>query len=561
MRSDEVPDVSKVELKVPGLGAITGLSLNGEVYQYLGIPYAMIPGRFRRSKPAAEPWPERRWDGTVFGPYCPQPPRDFYPVPSPPRPWLQMPAADEMNCLNLNISVPRSPDASKSNGLLPVMVFIHGGAFTYSMNSSPVYDGRILASKSSDISSPTIIVTMNYRLGVYGFLAGYDIREYNAANGEEGTGNYGIWDQVLALRWIQKHIAAFGGDPDRVTLFGQSAGAVSVHCHLLRNEALFSSAILQSGLIRLCGVKSIDEYQACYERILLELNISLDLPPTERITRLLQVDTDSLTAAMIPTFIVPVITMALCDDGVLINGPMPTYDMYPSFTPPAWCKRLMIGDCRNECIIWNKSWDNLSLTPMTKAQDLSTPDAKLLLAKMASFLGSKEKATAIASLYGLSETSSPDETFRAIERFNTDGMYSQLIYFAEKEYPAMYTYHFDVPSAFDNAWGGLAHHSYDNVLIWGVLRHVLPQQQKIGDRMMEAWIRFACGEEPWERHDRAGRWMVFSEDGAQMKSKEEDRERGYEIWDELHRKGLVADVSGLSSELCLRGGELVPWND
>lgn len=105
------------------------------------------------------------------------------------------------------------------------MVFLHGGAFTYAAGSAAMYDGRVLADISrDDESNPTIIISLNYRLGVLGFLASKEIREYNASFGEEGVGNYGIWDQVEALRWINKHISAFGGDPERVTLFGQSAG-------------------------------------------------------------------------------------------------------------------------------------------------------------------------------------------------------------------------------------------------------------------------------------------------------------------------------------------------
>lgn len=105
------------------------------------------------------------------------------------------------------------------------MVFLHGGAFTYAAGSAAMYDGKVLADISrDDAGSPTIIVTINYRLGVLGFLASKEIREYNASFGEDGVGNYGIWDQVEALRWVNQHIKAFGGDPERVTLFGQSAG-------------------------------------------------------------------------------------------------------------------------------------------------------------------------------------------------------------------------------------------------------------------------------------------------------------------------------------------------
>ena len=155
----------------------------------------------------------------------------------------------------------------------------------------------------SDFDHPTIVVTLNYRLGVYGFLAGRDLEAYNAVYGETVVGNYGIWDQVLVLRWAQKHISGFGGDPKRVTVFGQSAGGVSINCHLLRDEPLFSSTIRQSGLIRLCGVMSIDEYQIIYEKMLVELVVSLHLSPKERIEKFLSIDTVSVTAAMVPVFI------------------------------------------------------------------------------------------------------------------------------------------------------------------------------------------------------------------------------------------------------------------
>lgn len=104
------------------------------------------------------------------------------------------------------------------------MIFMHGGAFVYAAGGAPIYDGRALAEISSKLDTPTIIISINFRLGVFGFLASKEIREYNLEFGEGGVGNYGLWDQVEALRWVQKHISAFGGDPARVTLFGQSAG-------------------------------------------------------------------------------------------------------------------------------------------------------------------------------------------------------------------------------------------------------------------------------------------------------------------------------------------------
>lgn len=128
-------------------------------------------------------------------------------------------------CLNINISVPTPPAESAGKAKYPVMVFFHGGAFVYSAGSAGIYDGRRLAQISQqDLGIPTIVISVTFRLGVYGFLASREIREYNASFGETGVGNYGLWDQIEALRWIQKYISAFGGDPDKVTVFGQSAG-------------------------------------------------------------------------------------------------------------------------------------------------------------------------------------------------------------------------------------------------------------------------------------------------------------------------------------------------
>ncbi|CAG9943064.1 unnamed protein product [Clonostachys rosea f. rosea IK726] len=557
MKSDEIPSIDQVFLEVPSLGTLKGISLNGKTCQYLGIPYASVPGRFRRSVPASEPWENGNWDGTRLGPYCPQPPRDFYPVPNAPRPWLDMPQADEFNCLNLNISVPHLP-ADQVKNPLPVMIFIHGGAFTYSMNSSPVYDSRILVeSSASKFRRPTIVITVNYRLGVYGFLAGKDIETYNSSHGEAGVGNYGLWDQVLALRWVQKHISAFGGDPKQVTLFGQSAGAVSVHAHLLRGEPLFSSAILQSGLIRLCGVLSIDEYQSVYERILQALDIPIDLNPEDRIERLLSADSSALTKAMVPAFIIPVVTSPLCDDGVFVTGSIPSYDEYYTFSVPEWCPRVMIGDATNECIIWNKSWDNICDSPLASGEDLTVPTAALTLAKMESYLGSP-KARMLSEIYDITSDTSEKDIFTKLEKMTTHGLFSAPIYFARQAAKgSVFAYHFDVPSPFKNAWGGMAHHSFDNVLIWGLLSHEMPQSYaKVSEYMAEAWIRFASGEDPWERHSESGKYKVFGLERTILTSKNDDLERGHQIWDKLHDLGLVADLARLSEELCLRRREL-----
>ncbi|KAI9736173.1 MAG: hypothetical protein M1834_001058 [Cirrosporium novae-zelandiae] len=562
--------VSSASFKVPSLGEIDGLCFDGKTCQYLGIPYASIPGRFRRPQPAPVPWPGEKWDGTKFGPHHPQPPRDFYPIPVPHRPWVENPPTSEKDCLNLNISVPYPPNSKEITKPLPVMVFLHGGAFTYAAGSAGMYDGRVLADISREENSPTIIISMNYRLGVLGFLASEEIRAYNKAHGEEGVGNYGLWDQVEALRWVQKYISAFGGDPTKVTLFGQSAGggkstaplttpfqgtpnnisffAVSINAHLLRGEPLFSSAILQSGLLPLCGIMSVQQYQVLYEKTLKRLEIPEDLPPEARLTHLLNTPEATLTASMPDVFLTPVITMALCDDYTFLpNQPMPSYSHLRNFHTPPWCPRLMIGDAKNECIIWNKAYRHLTTPPTTlQSYILSLPNPSA--------------NQTLLSLYNLTnQTLTPDETFTLLETFTTDALYLSPNHDLQLSNPSQtLAYHFDEPSPYPNEWHGLAHHSLDNVFIWNVLRHTLPLTQQIqARRMAKFWLQFAGGGQPWVPFGMEKRVMVFGGGEAEVKTVEEDKGRGYERWGRIRELGLVEEWGRLADEICIRRSELV----
>jgi para-nitrobenzyl esterase len=209
-----------------GQGELHG-STDGTTVRYQGIPYAAAPVGDRRWAPPEGPasWSDPR-DATRPGPRCPQtdPPLGF-PLPS-------NPAADPgtaEDCLTLAVTAPA--DATADSGL-PVLVWLHGGGFRSGAGSD--YDPARLAAEGR-----MVVVTPNYRLGVLGFLA---------LPGLPGGGTFGLLDQQAALRWVQREIATFGGDPTRVTLAGESAGADSVCAQLTSPAAggLFSRAILQS---------------------------------------------------------------------------------------------------------------------------------------------------------------------------------------------------------------------------------------------------------------------------------------------------------------------------
>lgn len=204
-------------------GQITGKT-DGEVCSFLGIPYAAPPVGELRWKPPHEvaPWTQVK-SCTEFGPACPQPKQ-------------KDDSGYSEDCLYLNVWTPAKEAAEP----LPVMVWIHGGAFNFGSSSQPEYNGRNLANKG------VVVVTINYRLGPLGFLA-HPLLSKESADGV--SGNYGLLDQIAALKWVQKNIAEFGGDPDRVTIFGQSAGSRSVSLLMISplSKGLFHRAIAQSG--------------------------------------------------------------------------------------------------------------------------------------------------------------------------------------------------------------------------------------------------------------------------------------------------------------------------
>lgn len=211
-------------------GAIRGTVENG-VHTFRGIPFAAPPVGELRWQP---PQPVQAWEGvrdcSEFGPACPQAP---YPAASL---YARDPEPMSEDCLYLNVWT-TSADEEKPK---PVMVWIHGGALTRGSGSRPTYDGAALAKKG------VVLVTINYRLNVFGYFAHPDLSEESDRN---VSGNYGVLDQVAALEWVQQNIAAFGGDPDRVTIFGESAGSWSVNALMATPLAagLFHRAIGQSG--------------------------------------------------------------------------------------------------------------------------------------------------------------------------------------------------------------------------------------------------------------------------------------------------------------------------
>lgn len=211
-------------------GQVRGaFTMEGQVRAFKGIPFAAPPVGDLRWQP---PQPAASWNGvrdaTQFGDHCLQLVNAFH--------TFRDPGASE-DCLTLNVWT----SANAKKGSLPVMVWLYGGGFRAGGSSEPRQDGEVLAAQHN-----IVIVSMNYRVGLFGFFAH---PELTAESPHHASGNYGLMDQSAALDWVQRNIANFGGDPHNVTIFGQSAGSLSVSLLMASPLAKgqFAKAIGESG--------------------------------------------------------------------------------------------------------------------------------------------------------------------------------------------------------------------------------------------------------------------------------------------------------------------------
>jgi len=247
-------------------GQISGVLVEKEgaapIRAFKGIPFAAPPVGDLRWKP---PQPVAAWEGVracdTFGPVCPQPAVPFFVVPGP----------RSEDCLYLNVWTGAGDPGAK----LPVMVWIHGGSLIFGAGSQGLYDGAPLARRG------VVVVTLNYRLGPFGFLAHPALSKESP---QGVSGNYGLLDQIAALEWVKRNVAAFGGDPGCVTIFGESAGGGSVQALLLSPLArgLFHRAIVQSPVWTAPplrgGAPGVESAEAAGERFAAAIGVTGDEP-------------------------------------------------------------------------------------------------------------------------------------------------------------------------------------------------------------------------------------------------------------------------------------------
>jgi carboxylesterase type B len=239
--------------------------------------------------------------------------------------------------LNLNICAPANVDVS---GGLPVFVFIHGGGFHGGSSSFRSHDLARLVRLSVAKGMPTIAVSLNYRVGAPGFMYSEEMRQAGYLP------NNGFRDQRTALLWLQKYIHGFGGNPENVTLMGESAGAVSTAVHLHSKRPLFKRAMLMSGSTLLMGPAPLEFAEANYQKALGALDLE-SLTPKERLEKLVSMDAYHLRDTLGESGVVQQVSRPLVDGDLCPTNVDFKAVMEGSLELPGkqWCESLLLGDC------------------------------------------------------------------------------------------------------------------------------------------------------------------------------------------------------------------------
>jgi para-nitrobenzyl esterase len=477
-------------------GKLEGFAKDG-VLRFNGIAYAKPPVGALRWRPAEapEPWAGVR-DAARFGGIAPQ---------------LQSaaealiggtPGEQSEDCLYLNVATP------SLDGKRPVMVWIHGGAFVTGAGSLGTYNGKYLATRGD-----VVVVTINYRLGALGFL---NLRD--ATDGKlPGTGTEGLSDQIQALRWVKENIAVFGGDPGNVTIFGESAGAMSVGSLLSAPAAkgLFHKAILQSGAAHIGRRR--ESSAAIAKRVMDTFGAHdaaalLDVPHTAILKAQAEIIEDASTGGMpfAPTI----------DEALLSARPIQNVSAGLASGIP-----ILSGTTMEEWKLFTAARPKMRLMGADKLRHYT------------SNLVGEDAAAALLLAY---DESSSFERWNAVMTDHTFAMPSARLLEAQGAHAQTFAYRFDWRSPLLAGVMGSCH-ALELGFVFGTYNEKRaglffgsgPKADALSVAMMDAWLAFArTGDPGWARYDAATRaTMMFGDGNPHITNAPDDARRA--AWDKI----------------------------
>jgi carboxylesterase type B len=348
-----------------------------------------------------------------------------------------------------------------------------------------------LAKIAADAGTPVVIVQIGYRLQALGFAASNDIASEQAQqNGDAKAlpaGAFGFVDQRNALKWVNKHIADFGGDPKNITAFGISAGSASVHYHILTGDPMFDRGIMMSGAAPTIGPLPFASFEKAWEALCDTYGLK-DKSPAQRLEFLRKVDAKELCSKYVKAAMGPV------GDGTLLPASWKIGGQHPT----SRCKSIILGDTRVEGIIFHAIPKAL---PQAKFREL----VKSVVKDPQGFL----------KAFGFSSEDLPQEKYAAaICNFLSVMMfqYSNLR-IAEGNHNSYY-YHFEEASPYPGPTYGVSYHGQCALYMYNMDTASYPAGGKhVAHEMARIWTAYAYGKEPWEAYDKAHRFMRFGPDG------------------------------------------------
>ncbi len=490
-------------------GRLEGL-FERNLYTFKGIPYAAAPVGELRWLPPRPPTP---WKGVRSAKaYAAIAPQDVVPLPGIP---ASEPEPQNEDCLFLNLFSPGLDNARR-----PVMVWIHGGAFSMGSGSMSMYTTGTIASNGN-----VVLVTINYRLGVLGFLNLNEVTKGRIPS----TGNEGLQDQVAALKWVKENVAAFGGDPENITIFGESAGAMSVGCLLNLPEArgLFHKAILESPVGEMArplelSVKITEEF----------LRIAGlkgdDISGLRKLSVRTILQAQQETAVRTEQGAAPVIPVA--DGAVMPRMPLDSLEAGLGFRVPT-----LIGSNLEEDKLF--SMMNPQVFRIDEAGVRKTASRYVEAGDVENLIRAYRNAR--------EKRGEPATPFEVLSAINTDVMFRRTairIARAQCQYaPGGYNYLFTWKSPAARGMLG-ACHALEIGFVFGNYDESFcgtgPEADRLSGEMQDAWVTFAHIGNPsckslggWPRYSDGRSTMVFGKNSRIEKAVYEEERR---IWDTLH---------------------------
>ncbi|KAK6375889.1 hypothetical protein LTS17_007711 [Exophiala oligosperma] len=522
------------EIRVNGL-RVKGVSSSHGVSRFLGIPYARVVQRFHPAQSVDLASLGSEFDAIRFAPRCPQswnhgPQRRKHLYQG--IPLSSSDPVSEVNCLNLNVYTPEQ--AASNNQKLPVLVWIHGGGWVFGDGGSE-YDGSFLVQEASRIGKPFVFVTLNYRLGYYGFLTSRELKMEAEANNQEYYPNLGLYDQRLALQWVQNNISYFGGDPQEVTIAGQSAGAWSALSHLVTDVPLCKRGFIMSATV--ISFATEDENQEMFDKLVKRAGISHGATYQEKLATLRSLSDDQMTEWL--------------DGAVLIR---PSWDpkWFSRFDGPSrldqvkcfpdWVNGLVIGSTRDETANIKPFWQPFSAETIVNAVKSVVLDQDICDELLQTY--SMSSATQEQVLQGLLDLTT--ESFF--------GLFPQAL--GEMRAPIS-VYRFEQQDTFDESiYKGQSYHCLDLPFLCRLPAVADPRvdasMKATSQILTESVAMLVSGELPWEPFHVLQKVMVINGHDSELKQWP-DNERWRRFFTTPDRSRVLVDTGRLLMTYDLNG--------